>query len=289
VGLPALLTAITTRRVSPGRTSLILIAPEEASVPDEFRRVAFDRRRHEDLIARMQRHRAMAYLGDGAIEPREVTPDGRHQLSIDRESWHLLTLDANGAVCGCVRYLNHSNTSDFGELWLRNSALAKSPDGGLALRRAVENELRLARLRQVSYVEVGGWAISSEYRCTTEALRIALATYALAGLLGGCVGITTATVRHSSSSILRRIGGTPLESAGQQLRPYYDPQYRCEMEVLRFDSDRPAPKYQSWVDDLRSEIRDIPVVCRTWPNMLWCPARVNAAPRYQQLALPCPV
>jgi len=210
-------------------------------------------------------------------------------LSIDSESWNLLAVEADGSVCGCVRYRNHPNTSSFDELWVRNSALAKSGNFGFNLRRAVETELRVARMRQVSYVEVGGWAIAAEHRCTTEALRIALATYAMARALGGCLGITTATVRHSSSSILRRIGGSSLQHGGDALPAYYDPQYRCEMEVLRFDSARPAPKYAAWVDQLREDLRDVPVICRTWPNVLWSPARMDHAPRQyaQQLAIPC--
>jgi hypothetical protein len=88
-----------------------------------------------------------------------------------------------------------------------------------------------------------------------------LATYALAQKLGGCVGITTATVRNCSSRILRKIGGRPLEVAEQTLPAYYDPQYRCDMELLRFESSAPNPKYQARMARLADYLPELPVVC----------------------------
>ena len=93
-----------------------------------------------------------------------------------------------------------------------------------------------------------------------EALRIALATYGLAQLLGGSLGLTTATVRHHSAQILRRIGGRPLAAGGGELPPYYDSQYQCQMEVLRFDSAQPDPVFRESVDRLRDKLLTVTVV-----------------------------
>jgi hypothetical protein len=114
---------------------------------------------------------------------------------------------------------------------------------------------------RIGFGEVGGWAVAEDYRRTLEPLRIILATYALLELLGGCVGVATATSRHSSATMLRRIGLHSLQSDGVDLPPYYDPQYSCEMEVLRFDSRYPNPKYREWVDQLASYLIAAPVVC----------------------------
>src|SRR5205085_1986583 len=94
-------------------------------------------------------------------------------------------------------------------------------------------------------------------------------TYCLAQILGGCIGITTATLRHCSSSILRRIGAASLESAAGPLPAYFDPKFGCEMEVLSFDSDCPAPKYMVLVEKLRSEILRVPVICQSMRRMFW--------------------
>jgi hypothetical protein len=116
-------------------------------------------------------------------------------------------------------------------------------------------------LHELAYAEVGGWAIAPERRCTPEALRLALSTYAIAQLLGGSRGITTATMRHHSSSILRRIGGRPLIFDGIELPPYYDPRYGCEMEILGFDSREPGRTYRPWVDQLRQRLPHVRVLC----------------------------
>jgi hypothetical protein len=87
-----------------------------------------------------------------------------------------------------------------------------------------------------------------------------LAAYGMARLFGGALGVSTVTTRHGSSSILRRIGGSPLVSRGSELPPYFDQHYNCEMEILRFDSERPNPRYQSWIDDCRTYLQTAPVI-----------------------------
>jgi len=81
-----------------------------------------------------------------------------------------------------------------------------------------------------------------------------------AGLLGGALAVTTATVRHRSSSILRKLGGHGLQSNGVELPTYYDPQYECEMEILGFDSDCPNPKYKHWIQECQHRLGKVPVV-----------------------------
>ena len=88
-----------------------------------------------------------------------------------------------------------------------------------------------------------------------------LAACALFRLLGGCIGLATATVRHGSAVILRRIGLMPLSIAGTEVPPYFDPQYGCQMEALRYDSDFPNPKYVAMIDELCAELEASPVIC----------------------------
>jgi hypothetical protein len=170
------------------------------------------------------------------VGSEQLTPDGRHEAPADLESWHILAVDGDGRVGGCARYLPHGNGIPFQELAVAKSALARDPVWGDALREAVNAEMALARHLGVPYVEVGGWALGHELRNTTAALHIALSTYALARVLGGCIGIGTVTQRHFSSTILRRIGGASLRGAGCELPAYYDPAYGCMMEILGFDS-----------------------------------------------------
>ena len=208
----------------------------------------------------MQRLRGRVYLEDGAINRGQLTPCGRHDLDIDHESWHLITLNRQGMVSGCVRFLQHSASASWSELRVRTAALSRTRLWANKFRKAVETELDEARNRGMEYIKFGGWALAKELRGTTEALRIALATCGWAQALGGCLGISTVTARNGSSSILRRIGGRSLEVDGEELPPYYDPFYKCEMEILRFDSGRPDSRYAPWVEQIRSHLFNVLVI-----------------------------
>ena len=244
---------------------LVLLAPTGCFIPESFTRRYDDRTRHARWLSEAQRVRGSIYLADGAVQASQLTKDGRHVQRTDYDSWHLLAVDGNGEVQGCARYRHLTGNVGFDDLGVRESWLARCDQWGASLRAAVESEIVRAKQDGKAFSEVGGWAIVPEKRCTTEALRIALATYSLARILGGCVGITTATERHRSSSMLRRIGGRSLEYGGTDLPSYYDPQYRCQMEVLRFDSSSPDASCSGWVEQLSKRLAAVPVVAAQEP------------------------
>ena len=239
---------------------LVLLAPAGRTIPGSFTRRSVDRNRHAHWLNEAQKVRGSVYLADGALQASQLTADGRHAQRSDYDSWHLLAVNGNGEVQGCARYRHLTGNVGFEDLGVRESWLAKCEQWGLSLRSAVESEIARAKQRGMAFSEVGGWAIVPEKRCTSEAVRIAMATYSLAQILGGCVGISTATERHRSSSILRRIGGRSLEHGGTELPSYYDPQYRCRMEVLRFDSSSPDASCSRWVEQLSKRLAEVSVV-----------------------------
>jgi hypothetical protein len=241
--------------------TLMLLAPSEALVPKSFPAVDVNPERHEEILSQLQRLRGSVYLRDGAITSAQLSSDGRHMLGIDTASWHVVSVQSDGRVSGCARYRAYGRTAQPEHLTAWRSALAHDRTWRGTLHLALESEISLARKRKVDYVEVGGWAIADDMRFTMEALNIALSTYALAQSIGGCIGLTTATVRNCSSRILRKIGGRSLGLPGCPLPSYYDAQYGCEMELLRFDSNAPNPKYQSRIDDILSRFFELPVVC----------------------------
>jgi len=231
------------------------------AISGQFLNVEVDSRRHHELFAEMQRFRGSVYLSDGAIRPADLT-DGRHKVCIDEHSWHVLSIDSSGRICACLRYLEERTASGFDDLWVRHAALSQCPKFGNRFRGAVETEMERARQMQIGFGEVGGWAVAESHRGTLEPLRIILATYGLLQLRGGCTGIATATFRHSSATILRRIGLNSLSWDGAELPPYYDPKYRCDMEVLHFDSRFPNQKYRDSVSELSHALAASPVICR---------------------------
>ena len=74
------------------------------------------------------------------------------------------------------------------------------------------------------------------------------------------LAVSTATTRHHSSAILRRIGGRPLMARGREVPAYFDPHYNCEMELLRFDSTSPAEQYAGLMRECRDALLELPVV-----------------------------
>jgi hypothetical protein len=248
------------RTAAASSQNLILLAPQVAPKTGAGLRFDSDSECGGDLLSKVQRFRGATYLKDGAISPKNLDAEGRYLVDSDSISWHVLSVDRDGDVCGCSRYTSYRNFVDFDSLSVGRSALAQSDRWGPKLRAAVDRERRTAASQDASFVEVGGWAISENLRGTTEALRIALATFALADCLGGCIGVTTATARHRSASILRKIGGRPLAIEDTELPRYFDPQYECEMEILRFDSTAPNPKFLPWIEQIKSEILTLPVL-----------------------------
>ena len=249
------------RTISSLDRRLLLLAPN-ASVPAFFGNVSFDPSRHRHLIRDMQKLRGGIYFEDGALGRDQLTHDGLHETAEDEKSWHLLMIDSERRVTGCAWYLEHDSAVRVEDLRVRQSPLARTAASRKHLWRSVEAELRRAREERLRYAEVGGWAVSKTSRCTSEGLVLALAGYSLGRISGGCLGITTATVRHCSSSILRRLGGASLEADGSPVPTYYDPRYRCEIELLRFDSRSPHPKFAGLIERLREKMATVQVIAR---------------------------
>ena len=254
------------RTVSTLDQRLILLAPT-ASVPSFFKNVEYDALRHLRLVREMQRLRGKIYLNDGALARTQLTQDGLHETAEDHKSWHLLMVDTRHRVTGCAWYLEHPSSVDVNDLRVRHTPLARSAEWRSKLWKGVESELKRARHECLRYAEVGGWAVSERSRCTSEGLVLALAGYSLGRICGGCLGITTATVRHCSSSILRRLGGAPLAADGAPVPSYYDPRYGCEMEILRFDSRRPNPKFNNLIEQLRERMASVSILAPSAAHM----------------------
>ena len=244
---------------SNARRFLLLAPRDHTPSPLQFNNVRQTAQGYEHLLGQVQRLRGGIYLADGAIEPWQLTADGRHVQSVDSRSWHLVILDQQGNVAACTRYTAYDPTVSFSKLGVARCVLAQS-DWRPVFEAAVESEFALARERGFTYVEMGGWAVSEALRCTTEAARMVITVYGLAELLGGSLGISTVTTRHCSSSILRRLGGSSLMSKGVEVPSYYDSAYKCQMEILRFDSSQPSDKYASWIDSCRDSLQFVPVV-----------------------------
>jgi hypothetical protein len=247
---------------------LVLLAPPDVAIPDEFAACEFDLERHTALLQDIQRFRGAVYCEEGAIRREQLSDGGLHLTPEDNQSWHLLLMNRNGGISACAWYREYDSRVYFDRLRLKHCALARAPEWRELLWQAVDRHIADARREGLRYAELGGWAVARESRATTETLLLAVATYALSRIGGGALGITTATIRHQSASILCRLGGRPLDVDGTVLPPYYDSQYDCVMEIVRFDSRAPNARYSGLVEQVHAKLLDTRVVARPyWPLM----------------------
>jgi len=231
---------------------LMMLAPVGARTG--FVNTQVDPERHAHFLTQLQILRGLVYV-QGAFLAAQDLRNGRHHVAADRQSWHLLSLDEHDRLCGCIRFTQHHNEVSYSQLAVSHSAIARCSDWSDTLQSGIEDELALARRADLSFVEVGGWALAEDARGTSEATRMALATFALSQLIGGAVGITTARER-GSAPILRKIGGRALNA----LPPYHEPMYRCQIEILRFYSWDPNPRFKGWIEDLKGELQGVTVL-----------------------------
>jgi hypothetical protein len=218
--------------------------------------------RYVTYLKQLQILRGIAYLEDAAIRRGDLDGDGRFHMPRDTQSWHLLLVETDsGAVIGCIRYFVHSNEVRFHELHISQSVLAADPTTNSRMHRIIEADIEIARRNALAYVEIGGWAVLKTWRKTRAAVDMLAASYALGELWGGCVGICTATFRNASASIIRRFSGSTSSTKDGPFTVYYDPQYDCAMELLRFDGS-PARKYAPFVDAIKQKLLQAPPIVR---------------------------
>lgn len=228
-----------------------ILAPKVANYDPAFAAYKVNEGRYQAKLDAVQRLRGRLYLQDGAIDATSLDSEGRFHMCGDDEAWHLMLIDVCGEVVGCARYLVYPNTVPYRLLRISHSAIGLDPQWSSTLRSAVEADLRTARQRDLLYVEIGGWALSEEWRKTKAALETAACSYALGHLWGGTLGSCTATLRHGSASILRRIGGSSLAAHGRTLPTYFDPRFGCVMELLRFDYLTPWPRMRPMIEEMK--------------------------------------
>ena len=247
------------REINALKRRLIILAPPGATAPESFTNVIVDNDEHRDFKQALQRFRGNIYMRDGALRRDQLSSDGRHVTPEDDQAWHLLLRDNDEDIAGCIWYLEHNDSPKFDELRVHGCPLTTQSDWKDKLRKAVTSEVSRARRERIRYAEVGGWAVACHAQCVSAALLLVLGTYSLSQLAGGALVMATATMRHSSAKILRRLGGSPFETDGTEIPSYYDERYECEMELLKFDTRRPASRYADLVDLINRNLTDVQV------------------------------
>jgi hypothetical protein len=251
-----------------------ILAPKGAATPFPSTNVCRDKIRYARLLAEMQRLRGRVALHEGAISASMVDSDARYAMPADEQCWHLLRIGRDGRVAGCARILVHPRNVIFARLRIASSSVARCASWAKHVRDAVESELERARLNGMTTVEPGGWVVEQALRGTSEAVAIALSAFAWAQTLGDCIGFLTATVKHGSSTILRRLGSRNLQTEGKTIPGYFEPAWGCDAELLRFDTNSLNPRFEGALTSARSKLLSAPVF---FPERMPCRPRTHVA------------
>jgi hypothetical protein len=211
--------------------------------------------RHAHFLAQLQLLRRKVYVDGGFLNSHDLQRG--NWAPLDPQSWHLLSVGDGGQVCGCLRLRPHRTGACYSDLTVSRSPISSSRQWGGRIMQAVNHELWRACRRGFRFFEVGGWALDQHARGSSEAVRMALASFAFGELIGGAIGVTTARER-GSAPILRKIGGKPIE----EVPPYYDQTYRCKLEILRLHSWDPHPRFKNWIGEIMEELARSPVIAR---------------------------
>jgi len=231
-----------------------ILAPREAEIPHRGLSVSRDKSEHASLFGQMQRLRGRIALREQAIERCDLDSSGRYIMPFDEKSWHILRLRSNGTVAGCARILVHPRNVRFPGLRIASSSAARHSIWARHVKAAVEFELDHARLNEMTPIEPGGWVMDEDLRGTRESFCLALSAFAWCRILGDCLGFLTATVRHGSSGILRRLGGRGLQTGGEVIPACFEPAWGCNMELLRFDTNSLNPRFDAALAAARSRL-----------------------------------
>jgi hypothetical protein len=250
---------MTKLEITPKATPYMILAPARAKVPKSFEKKTVCDGRYEAMLAKMQIMRGRIALAEGAIRQDQLDSENRYWMPRDRDSWHLLRVGNDGSVEGCIRILEHDECPGFHSLRLSNSALARNNHWSSKVKAALESEVEQVGRRGGRVVEPGFWALNESLRGSREGVSIALSVFAWSQLIGDRVAYVTATVRNDSCGMLRRLGGRSLDYNGEQFPRYFDPEYDCEMELLKFDMAGLNPRFEVMLAPLRKMLSCAPI------------------------------
>ncbi|MEZ4698616.1 MAG: GNAT family N-acyltransferase, partial [Rhodothermales bacterium] len=171
---------------------------------------------HRAVIDQVQRFRGRIYVDDGALPPDALDRFGRHYSDFDDSCHHLLVVDDQDAVEGCVRIRFYRNAPQPEDLHLWKS-VADAPqtfaaDGSPATfrRDVISAHIDRAFDQRGSLIEIGGFAVDERIRRSGKAIVLAAGCWSITRALVPSLGVALVTSRHGFNRILKRLGGFEL-------------------------------------------------------------------------------
>jgi hypothetical protein len=255
------------------RFRTVVLASDGAYVPTECTNVAQNDSTYAGYVERIRSFRERIWQADGAIPQNGQDPHMDHFASFDEVGCHAILMNGADELVGCARYLMWDLRS--GNFRLEQLALfpfltrMASEQRALfvsAIQYFLDDSLARSPVSYRRLMESGGWAVDRREENRYAAPLLVAIGFAL-GLSNLClVGLSAATVRHRSNSILKRLGMFELRYRSQALPTFFDPYHGCDMEILG-SCRSPSQLIGPTVADYTGNFADIEVLTRQSAEM----------------------
>lgn len=234
-----------------GNLGISVFPPRDGALPQGFSEQLENPAAYATRLADIQRFRGRIYSQDGAIPLEALDEEGRHRSESDHCYWHVTISDSAGAIYGCLRLRHVKPSIDLTELEVYRIFARMEPISCRRYLDVMEQHRHQAQAASLGFGEVGGFALTDELRQSSAALMLIISGCVIKRALGGMITVGAATVRHHSAKMLQRIGAIPFRGVDGPLAPFYDLYYRCEIQMLTFDSRKLAPEFEPLAEQLR--------------------------------------
>ena len=266
--------------------NLTVVAPSADRIPEWLPNVLVDEGVYSDTIDDIQRFRGYVYVQDKAIPTSALDTQGRHVSEYDYHAWHLILRDRRQDLCGAIRVgivAYGAENRNMDDLQIVQYLSRMTPEGKAPLETSVMAFLNRCYSLQPSICEPGAWAVAEDVRKGRLAPVLAASIWSLLRAVGGAAGVATATTRHQSSEILRKMGGFELFADGLPLPAFYDAHHDCLIELVGFDSGYLNPRLEATVLEVEEYINDLPIITRPTPVSGLSPAPPAHEPEPEDL------
>jgi hypothetical protein len=205
---------------------------------------------YESRLKEIQYVRAQVFLADNAIATSDLDVNGGFASAYDEAGWHFYVVDSTGQVVSSLLGLVHPRTICPQGLKLSELLAEISPNDAIRCELALAIAIEMAGARRVSFGEVACLATLPEYRGTGAATAVMLLIWAFYLALDKSLVVTAITQRHRAAEIVKRLGGHNLMIDNRPLPPIFSQRHDCHMEIVLFDSSKPAPAFAKVIHSL---------------------------------------
>ncbi len=237
----------------------VIIEPEIS----EYKPDAFSMTRDSDLrydfMFELFKMRGSVYLQDGAISEENLDKFGKYVSPHDKYSWQVLLLDSSKKPHGGlrIRFWDFENIrAHFMQTHAKELIDRMDCDNQKVYQESIIRFLD-EEMRTKFFGEVAGLVITDYEKNSPAALLLVAFCFAFGEFVGGFNALVSATERHYSNRIMRKIGGhrIPHKETKEYLNTFFDSKYNCNMEYIVFESACPAALIQDLCKKIQEKLK----------------------------------